>query len=53
MNYKILDLFCGAGGLSLGFQNAGFDIYGGIEWDQKLWKLTLIILILFFTFQVI
>lgn len=35
MNYKILDLFCGAGGLSLGFQNAGFDIYGGIEWDQK------------------
>ncbi|MDS3856922.1 DNA cytosine methyltransferase [Staphylococcus hominis] len=35
MNYNILDLFCGAGGLSLGFQNAGFDIYGGVEWDPN------------------
>lgn len=35
MTYKILDLFCGAGGLSLGFQNAGFKIYGGVEWDPK------------------
>lgn len=34
MSYKVLDLFCGAGGLSLGFQNAGFDIYGGVEWDE-------------------
>ena len=34
MNYKILDLFCGAGGLSLGFQN-GFRYLRGIEWDQK------------------
>ncbi|CVY16845.1 DNA cytosine methyltransferase [Staphylococcus hominis] len=35
MSYKVLDLFCGAGGLSLGFQNAGFEIYGGVEWDNK------------------
>ncbi|RIP34970.1 DNA cytosine methyltransferase [Staphylococcus gallinarum] len=33
MSLKVLDLFCGAGGLSLGFQNSGFNIYGGIEWD--------------------
>ncbi|MGX8852197.1 DNA cytosine methyltransferase [Amedibacillus sp. YH-ame10] len=34
MRYKVLDLFCGAGGLSLGFQNAGFGIYGGIDFDR-------------------
>ena len=28
---QVLDLFCGAGGLSLGFQNAGCQIVGGIE----------------------
>ena len=28
---RVLDLFCGAGGLSLGFQNAGCEIVGGIE----------------------
>jgi DNA (cytosine-5)-methyltransferase 1 len=28
---SVLDLFCGAGGLSLGFQNAGCKILGGIE----------------------
>ena len=26
-----LDLFCGAGGLALGFQNAGYSIVGGID----------------------
>jgi DNA (cytosine-5)-methyltransferase 1 len=28
---RVLDLFCGAGGMSLGFQNAGCRIIGGIE----------------------
>lgn len=31
---NVLDLFCGAGGLSLGFQLAGFKIVGGVEWDK-------------------
>ena len=28
---KVLDLFCGAGGLSLGFENAGFQILCAVE----------------------
>jgi len=31
---KVLDLFCGCGGLSLGFKMAGFDIVGGIDFDK-------------------
>lgn len=31
---NVLDLFCGAGGLSYGFQLAGFKIYGGIDIDK-------------------
>ena len=32
--YNVLDLFCGAGGLSLGFQLAGCKIVGGIDFKQ-------------------
>jgi DNA (cytosine-5)-methyltransferase 1 len=32
---KVLDLFCGAGGLSLGFNSAGCEILGGI--DNERW----------------
>lgn len=34
MKYKVLDLFCGAGGLSLGFKMAGFNIVGGVDFDE-------------------
>jgi DNA (cytosine-5)-methyltransferase 1 len=27
----VLDIFCGAGGMSLGFKNAGCQILGGID----------------------
>lgn len=34
---KCIDLFCGCGGLSLGFQNAGFEILAAIDnWDKAL-----------------
>lgn len=31
---SVLDLFCGAGGLSYGFKLAGYNIVGGVEWDK-------------------
>lgn len=32
--YNVIDLFCGCGGMSLGFEQAGFDVLLGID----LWK---------------
>jgi len=31
MAWKVFDLYCGLGGLGLGFKNAGFEIAGGID----------------------
>jgi DNA (cytosine-5)-methyltransferase 1 len=33
MTYNILDLFCGAGGLSLGFEKAGFSVVKAVDID--------------------
>jgi len=30
---KAVDLFCGAGGMSLGFEQAGFDVVLGVDYD--------------------
>lgn len=35
MRHNVLDLFCGAGGLSLGFKMAGYNIVGGIDFNQE------------------
>ena len=32
---KVLDLFCGAGGLSKGFELAGFEVMGGVDFNQS------------------
>ena len=29
--YNVLDLFCGCGGLSLGFEEAGYNVLCGID----------------------
>ena len=35
--YKVVDLFAGCGGLSLGFQNAGFNIIAAFDnWDEAI-----------------
>ena len=34
MSYSVVDLFCGAGGLSKGFMDAGFDIKIGVDFDD-------------------
>lgn len=37
MRYSVLDLFCGCGGLSLGFELAGFDVKLAIDnWEDAL-----------------
>lgn len=35
--YRVIDLFCGCGGLSLGFEQAGFNILLGID----MWKVAM------------
>ena len=32
--YKVLDLFCGCGGISEGYALAGFEIAGGIDFNE-------------------
>lgn len=35
--FKLVDLFCGCGGMSLGFQNAGFDIISAYDlWEPAV-----------------
>lgn len=34
-NYNVIDLFCGCGGLSYGFESAGFNVLLGIDNDAK------------------
>ena len=36
--YKVLDLFCGCGGISCGYQLAGFEIVGGIDFNLDATK---------------
>lgn len=38
MNGKVIDLFCGAGGLSYGFEKAGFKTIVGIDKDEEFIK---------------
>lgn len=35
---KIVSLFAGAGGLDLGFSNAGFNVIWANEYDRDIWK---------------
>ena len=35
MNHKIIDLFCGCGGFSLGFINAGYDVLFALDFDSS------------------
>lgn len=35
INASVIDLFCGAGGLSYGFKQAGFDIVAGFDIDDS------------------
>ena len=38
--YTVVDLFCGAGGLSRGFLDAGFDVVLGVDYDSLHFKLS-------------
>ena len=32
--FNVIDLFCGAGGLSLGFKQAGYNVLCGVDFDE-------------------
>lgn len=34
MAYSVVDLFCGAGGLSKGFLDAGYNVILGVDWEE-------------------
>ena len=36
--YRVLDMFCGAGGLSKGFIDAGYDVAIGVDFDEAALK---------------
>ena len=36
--YNVLDLFCGCGGLSRGFIDAGFNVDLGVDFDDMALK---------------
>lgn len=38
MSYQVVSLFAGAGGLDLGFQQAGFEIVYANEFDKDIWS---------------
>lgn len=38
MKYNVIDFFSGAGGLSLGFKQAGFNILAGVDFDENALK---------------
>ncbi|MEA4987942.1 MAG: DNA cytosine methyltransferase, partial [Anaerovorax sp.] len=38
MSLKLISLFAGAGGLDLGFENAGFEIVAANEYDKTIWS---------------
>jgi len=35
---KVVSFFAGAGGLDLGFENAGFDVIWANEYDKEIWE---------------
>lgn len=34
MNYRVNDFFCGAGGVGVGYKNAGFDVVWACDFDK-------------------
>ncbi len=36
--YRVLDIFCGAGGFSCGMEQAGFEVVAGVDNDEKALK---------------